>query len=185
MTREINRAVLTAEENLQLGRLEAGTFNGVSLRSMTRAQWRGAKIVHIVGVVWFLAILDCVAIVILEGSTSRSLSGATVFYLFVIGLLAPIVVILLMLETAPALKKSLIDDYLVQIDYLEREKSYAPPPPEPAADYSDGRSHYPITGHYDPERYFSYSGQQRETMKVLGIDADTYDANVDGAEHNS
>ena len=49
-------------------------------------------------------------------------------------------------------------------------------------DYDD-RPRYPITGNYDPRRYYSYSKSQREYMLLTGMDADTYDANVEGSEY--
>jgi hypothetical protein len=47
---------------------------------------------------------------------------------------------------------------------------------------SDNRPHYWMTGVYDPERYYSYTKQQRDYMRLMDIDADAYDANVEGRE---
>lgn len=48
-----------------------------------------------------------------------------------------------------------------------------------ARDYgSDHDSHpFPITGHYDPQRYYRYSTDERSYMRENGITADEYDAN--------
>lgn len=43
----------------------------------------------------------------------------------------------------------------------------------------DGPS-YPITGNYDPVRFYSYSKDQRDYMRMTGMDADTYDSNMPG-----
>ncbi|TFD59594.1 hypothetical protein [Cryobacterium sp. Hh38] len=40
-----------------------------------------------------------------------------------------------------------------------------------------GGAYYPITGHYDPQRYYSYTRGEREIMRIYGMDADTYDSN--------
>lgn len=39
-----------------------------------------------------------------------------------------------------------------------------------------------MTGSYDPTRYYSYSRSERDYMRITGIDADTYDSNVEGRE---
>ena len=48
------------------------------------------------------------------------------------------------------------------------------------ADDAGGTSgpHYSITGHYDPQRYHSYTSSERDIMRVHGIDGDTFDSNV-------
>lgn len=66
-------------------------------------------------------------------------------------------------------------DYLAEIGYSGRK-----PEPKREVRYlsADDGPRYPVTGGYDPQRYYSYSREERQFMHDRGMDADLYDSNV-------
>ena len=68
------------------------------------------------------------------------------------------------------------------IRYDERVRNATRPQRKSARDDGDDYRTTWMTGSYDPERYYQYDKSQRDYMKMTGMDADTYDANVEGRE---
>ena len=72
--------------------------------------------------------------------------------------------------------------YLSKIGYERRvreAKAKANPAP-PASDDNADYKYTWLTRRYDPDRLYSYSKSERDYMKMMGMDADTYDSNMPG-----
>lgn len=69
-------------------------------------------------------------------------------------------------------KEKANSQYVVALAKFKRRISYKSGGGNPAP-------HYPVTGNYDPKRYYSYTASQRAYMRSVEIDADTYDSNVE------
>lgn len=86
------------------------------------------------------------------------------------------------LDKSRKLRDEAITNWRYRIEYddrVRRAKIASMPRSEPAD--IDPRYTW-MTGSYNPARYYSYDKSQRDYMRMTGIDADTYDANVEGRE---
>jgi len=68
--------------------------------------------------------------------------------------------------------------YLSKIRYDYRVRAAKAAPPRFTTDDNADYRYTWLTGSYDPARFYSYSKDQRDYMKMTGMDADTYDSNM-------
>lgn len=109
--------------------------------------------------------------------------GAVPFVIAFWSILGWIVGFIIGLATEKDLLPEWRDRYLADIGYESRvsidEKKKAVDVENKGNDEGwDQRRGYPITGRFDPARYYSYSKSQRDYMRATGMDADTYDSNM-------
>lgn len=165
-------SLVTPPEARELNRILSGEKMVVSIPRYLGAIWR----TWLMFAAWAVAMAAFLAVAVFAppGVPGGPLRAAFAFAMVVVMFGGAVSTFVRWFRDDQALRHSVASHYLDTIGYKSRTTSE--PAPSPETDYDD-RPWYP-TGHYDPERWFSYSHGAREYMRQTGMDADTYDSNV-------